>query len=133
VHYATAHETALKVRELSGIPAEALSPPDLVHGPIAAVTRRSAAWLVASERRAGHDLVALWSELRQRAGATVAVAADPALLERADVAVRLPEVPEWAAPVLAVISGQVAALRIAELRGVPVDAPHGLRKVTLTV
>ena len=102
-------------------------------GPIAAAGPRSTAWLAASERHVASDVSALWSELRQRSGATVAVARDPAVLTRADVAVRLPDVPEWAAPLLAVIPGQAAALRLAEARGVDIDSPHGLRKVTLTV
>src|SRR4051794_15921846 len=45
--YAAAHETALKLRELSGIPAEAFSPPDLLHGPVAALDRRTALWVIA--------------------------------------------------------------------------------------
>jgi glucosamine--fructose-6-phosphate aminotransferase (isomerizing) len=133
LHYPTAHETALKVRELTGVPTEAFSPPDLVHGPIAAVGPRSAVWLAAGERQVESDVATLWNELRHRSGATVAVARDPVVLERADVAVRLPDVPGWAAPLLAVIPGQAAALRLAETRGVDVDSPHGLRKVTLTV
>jgi glucosamine--fructose-6-phosphate aminotransferase (isomerizing) len=133
LHYATAHETALKVRELTAIAAEAFSPPDLVHGPIAALGPRSAAWLTASERHVASDVAALWSELRQSVRATVAVARDPTVLERVDVSVRLPDVPEWAAPLLAVIPGQAAALRLAEARGVDVDSPHGLRKITLTI
>ena len=36
-HYATAFEAALKLRELAGIVAEAYSPADLLHGPIATV------------------------------------------------------------------------------------------------
>lgn len=39
---------------------------------------------------------------------------------------------EWLAPFIAVIPGQVAALRLGELRGVDLDRPHGLSKVTLT-
>jgi glutamine---fructose-6-phosphate transaminase (isomerizing) len=55
------------------------------------------------------------------------------LLDAADVGVRIPEgIPEWAAPMLAVIPGQAAALRLGELRGVDVDHPPGLHKVTLT-
>src|SRR5437660_1799490 len=37
VNYATAHEIALKIRELSGLVVEAYSPADLMHGPIAAI------------------------------------------------------------------------------------------------
>jgi hypothetical protein len=40
--------------------------------------------------------------------------------------------PEWLAPIVAVISGQAAALRMGELRGVDVDQPHGLSKMTVT-
>jgi glutamine---fructose-6-phosphate transaminase (isomerizing) len=130
LHYATAHETALKVRELAGIPAEAFSPPDLLHGPIAALGPRSAVWLTAGERHLDRDLAALWGELRERAGVTVAVTRDQHL--EADVVVRLPDAPVWAMPILAVVPGQAAALRLAEVQGVDVDAPHGLHKVTLT-
>ena len=42
------------------------------------------------------------------------------------------ELPEWLAPIVAVIPGQVAALRLGELSGVDLDQPHGLGKVTLT-
>jgi glucosamine--fructose-6-phosphate aminotransferase (isomerizing) len=130
--YATAYETALKLREMTATPAEAFSPPDLLHGPIAAVSKRAAAWLVAAEPRLGSDLGALWRDLHARSRMQVAVAADPAALALADVAVPLPDVPEWAAPIVAIAAGQVAALRLAELRGVDADAPNGLHKVTLT-
>ena len=41
-------------------------------------------------------------------------------------------VPEWLSPLLAVIPGQAAALRLATVRGGDVDRPAGLTKVTLT-
>ena len=44
----------------------------------------------------------------------------------------MPGIPEWLSPLAAVIPGQVTAMRLAELRGVDVDAPLGLQKVTLT-
>jgi glucosamine--fructose-6-phosphate aminotransferase (isomerizing) len=44
----------------------------------------------------------------------------------------LPGVPEWLSPLVAVIPGQLAALRIAAMRGVDLDHPGGLSKVTLT-
>ena len=40
--------------------------------------------------------------------------------------------PDWVSPLTAVIPGQVAAMRLAELRGADLDNPHGLSKVTLT-
>ena len=41
-------------------------------------------------------------------------------------------VPEWVSPLVAVVPGQLVALRLAELRGVDLDNPLGLSKITLT-
>ena len=128
LHYSTARETALKLRELSGIPAEGLSPPDLLHGPVAALTPSVALWIVGDEPGPR-----LFAELRERAGVSVAVSADPELLHQADIPVPLPPgLPSWAAPIVAIAPAQAAGLRLAEVRHVPVDHPHGLSKVTLT-
>jgi glucosamine--fructose-6-phosphate aminotransferase (isomerizing) len=128
LHYATARESALKLRELTGIPAEGLSPPDLLHGPVAALAPSVGLWLVGDEP--GPEL---FEQLRLRAGVSVAVSRDPDLLVQADVAVALPAgLPAWAAPIVAIVPAQAAALRLAEIRGVAVDSPHGLWKVTLT-
>jgi glucosamine--fructose-6-phosphate aminotransferase (isomerizing) len=132
LNYATAHETALKLRELSGTPAEAFSPPDLLHGPVAALGPATGLWVVSVGGGRQPDS-ALTGALRERVGGMVAVSDDAELLADADVAVRLPDgLPAWVAPLAAVVPGQVAALRLAELRGVDIDAPHGLSKVTLT-
>jgi glucosamine--fructose-6-phosphate aminotransferase (isomerizing) len=41
-------------------------------------------------------------------------------------------VPEWLSPLTAVIPGQVTGMRLAQLRGLDIDRPAGLNKVTLT-
>ena len=64
LQFPTAHETALKVRELSGIAAEAFSLPDLVHGPIAALGRSGALWLVSTAGREQPDEA--WFETLRR-------------------------------------------------------------------
>jgi glucosamine--fructose-6-phosphate aminotransferase (isomerizing) len=118
LQFPTAHETALKIRELSGTPAEAFSPPDLLHGPVAALHASGALWLIGAVDPIAFD------------GLTVAVGAAPG---PADIAVALPaDLPPWVAPMIAVLPGQAAALRLGELRGVDLDHPHGLHKVTLT-
>ena len=43
-----------------------------------------------------------------------------------------PGLPDWVGALAAVVPAQAAALRLAELRGVEVDRPNGLTKVTLT-
>lgn len=124
--YSAACETALKVRELGGVPAEAFSPPDLRHGPIAALDGRGAIWSVDPHEAALDDLDA-------RAAVSVRVGPSAEIGEAATVAIPLPlEAPSWVRSLLAVIPGQAAGLRLAELRGTDVDRPHGLSKVTLT-
>jgi len=63
----------------------------------------------------------------------VVVADDARLLARADVPLPLVQgVPEWLSPLVAVIPGQLAALKLARMRGIDLDRPLGLSKVTLT-
>jgi glucosamine--fructose-6-phosphate aminotransferase (isomerizing) len=129
---ATAYETALKLRELSGLPAEAFSLPDLLHGPVAALQAGGAVWLISIGAQL-QPTAAEFSSLHELAGIGIAVSDSAEFTSRADIAVAMaPEVPAWLSPLLAVIPGQAAALRLAELGGHDVDRPRGLRKVTLT-
>jgi glucosamine--fructose-6-phosphate aminotransferase (isomerizing) len=131
--FAAACESALKLRELSGIPAEAFSPPDLIHGPVGALDRATGLWIVVGAAKLEADALEALARIRARTGPTVAVAADPRVLELASVGVPLADgLPDWVAAIVAVIPAQAAALRLAERRGVEVDHPHGLTKVTLT-
>ncbi len=131
--YATAFETALKVRELSGRPAEAFSPPDLVHGPVAAIDERTPLWVASGGVDTSHEAMDVLRGVGARAGLTIAVSADPRVLALSDMAVPIAKgLPSWAGAIVAVVPGQAAALRLAELGGVDLDAPHGLSKVTLT-
>jgi glucosamine--fructose-6-phosphate aminotransferase (isomerizing) len=124
--FSTACETALKLRELSGIPAEAFSPPDLMHGPIAALHPPAGTWLIDPS---GDELGAVM----KRVTPGVIVSADQRALALARVPVTLPPgLPDWVASILAVLPGQAAGLRLAERTGSDVDNPHGLRKVTMT-
>ncbi len=128
---ATAYETALKLRELGGVIAEAFSLPDLIHGPVAALSEAGAVWLISTSGRDQPDRRDL-EVIGGSGGLTVAVTDRADVLGAVDIDVRIPQVPEWLAPLLAVIPGQAAALRLGELAGVDVDRPHGLSKVTLT-
>jgi glutamine---fructose-6-phosphate transaminase (isomerizing) len=124
--FSAACETALKLRELSAIPAEAFSPPDLMHGPIASLHPPAGTWLV---EPAGDELAAV----AQRVVPSVIVSREEGALSAAQVPLRLPAgVPDWVAAILAVVPAQAAGLRLAELGDGDVDNPHGLHKVTLT-
>jgi glutamine---fructose-6-phosphate transaminase (isomerizing) len=131
--YGTAFEVALKVRELTGMLAEAFSPPDLLHGPIAAVDDHVGALLIAPAEPSAISQRELLGPLRERGASVAAISSDPELLEAVDLALPLAsEPPAWLTPVTAVLPGQVLAGAIARARGRDVDAPVGLRKITET-
>jgi glucosamine--fructose-6-phosphate aminotransferase (isomerizing) len=135
----TAHEAALKITELSGILVAPYSPADLRHGPVAAVGPDVPVLLIAPEEPSRDSVFDLLPVLRGR-GAPVLLVAHPtpgraaAALAAADVALPLPGDPvaPWLTPVVAVVPAQLLAARLAALRGVDVDRPGGLDKVTLT-
>jgi glutamine---fructose-6-phosphate transaminase (isomerizing) len=133
VNYGTAFEIALKIRELSGLVVEAYSPADLMHGPIAAIRVGWPVIVVAPTGPARPSVEDLVLPLRDRGARIIAVSDVSAVLRRAQTRLPLvPRVPEWLSPLTAVIPGQLTALRLAQMRGLDIDRPVGLNKVTLT-
>jgi glutamine---fructose-6-phosphate transaminase (isomerizing) len=133
VNYGTAFEIALKIRELSGLVVEAYSPADLMHGPIAAIRPGWPVVVVAPTGPARPSVEGLVLPLCERGARIIAVSDVDAVLRRAQTKLPLvPRVPEWLSPLTAVVPGQLTALRLARLRGLDIDRPAGLEKVTLT-
>jgi glucosamine--fructose-6-phosphate aminotransferase (isomerizing) len=133
VNYATSFEIALKMRELSGTLFEAYSAADLMHGPVAAVTPGWPVIAVAPTGPAFPAMSEAIDAIARRGARLMIVSDDGELLQRADVPLPLlPGVPEWLSPLVAVVPGQLVALRLAQLQGSDVDHPSGLSKVTLT-
>ena len=133
VNYATSFEVALKIRELSGLLFESYSAADLMHGPVAAISEGWPVLAIAPRGPAFDVLAESLDALRARRPRLLVVSDDERALARADVALPLwTVVPEWLSPLVAVVPGQLAALRFARLRGIDLDSPLGLSKVTLT-
>ena len=133
VNYGTAYEIALKIRELSGLVVEAYSPADLLHGPIAAIQPGWPVIVVAPTGPARPSVEEVVVPLKERGARVIAVSDVAAVLRRAHTRLPLvPRVPEWLSPLTAVIPGQVAGMQLAQLRGLDIDSPRGLAKVTLT-
>ncbi|MFL5954541.1 MAG: SIS domain-containing protein [Gaiellaceae bacterium] len=133
INYCTSFEIALKIRELSGLLFESYSAADLMHGPVAAI---GPGWPVIAVAPKGPALGAMTEaveKVAERGARTVVISDDEGTRERGEIGLTLvPGVPEWLSPLLAVVPGQLAAMRLAQLRGVDLDAPLGLSKVTLT-
>ena len=133
VNYGTAFEIALKIRELSGLVVEAYSPADLMHGPIAAIREGWPVIVVAPSGPARPSVEGLVLPLRERGARIIAVSDVAAVLRRAQTKLPLVlRIPEWLSPLTAAVPGQLTALRLAQQRGLDLDHPAGLAKVTLT-
>jgi len=133
VNYGTSFEIALKIRELSGLLFESYSAADLMHGPVAAIGQGWPVIAVAPSGPAFEVMAEAAVELGRRGARLLVVSDDEALLARAAMPLPLlPGVPEWLSPLVAVVPGQLVALRLAQQRGSDLDKPLGLSKVTLT-
>jgi glucosamine--fructose-6-phosphate aminotransferase (isomerizing) len=120
-------ETALKLKETTGIVAEGYSAADLRHGPVAIVDEGFPVLAFASAGPAAADVEALVADLRVRK-ARVWVVGDLVGAE-----LPIPDgLPEQVAPIVAVVRGQQIARHLALLRGIDPDRPLGLSKVTIT-
>jgi glucosamine--fructose-6-phosphate aminotransferase (isomerizing) len=124
--YPAALESALKVRESAGLPAEGWSAADLRHGPIAAVQPGAAVVGLSVAGPAEQDTLGLLAELKSRGVDTISVG------NAAEADVALPRGNEALAAVPAIVRGQQLALATARRRGVDPDQPFGLSKVTAT-
>ena len=133
MNFGTAHEVALKIRELSSLVVEAYSPADLMHGPIAAIGSGWPVVAIAPNGPAQESVISVFAALEERGARLLVISDSESALAHADVPLPLVAgVPEWLSPLTAVVPAQVTAMRLAGLRGLDVDNPAGLRKITLT-
>ncbi|MDE2818521.1 MAG: SIS domain-containing protein [Chloroflexota bacterium] len=131
-NYATACEISLKVKELTYIASEGYSEADFRHGPIAVVQRGYPLILVAPQGKACAAMRDIFGVVEEKGAETLLISDDEDLLGGATQAMRIPAAPEWLSPIIAVMPGQVFAMRQALARGYEVDKPRGLSKVTIT-
>lgn len=132
-NYATAFETALKIKELTYLLAEPYSTADFKHGPIALVEPGFPLVIVAAGSTLKAELDAFRVSLRER-NATVTVIGDednPALPGEHYIPISA-QLPEWLSPIAAVAPGQLLAYHLAFARGHNPDQPRTISKVTLT-
>jgi len=126
---AIAQEAALKLKETSGIQAEAFSSAEVRHGPMELIGRDYPLLVFAPRGPEQAGLLALARDMRER-GASVLLAAPPdvdgaalPLASTADAALD---------PVAAILSFYVMAAALAAARGRNPDEPRYLNKITET-
>ncbi|MCD4687544.1 MAG: SIS domain-containing protein [Anaerolineae bacterium] len=132
-NYCTAFEINLKVKELCYITGDAYSEADFRHGPIAVVGPGFPVLVIAPKGKAQGVILDLIDKLHEKQAELIVVSNDDTAFTHAQNTLRLPvDIPEWLSPVVAVLHGQVFAMRLAIAKGYAVDQPRGLTKVTVT-
>jgi glucosamine--fructose-6-phosphate aminotransferase (isomerizing) len=131
---AIAMEGALKLKEVSYIPADAYPAGEMKHGPIALLSEETPVVCVATAGPLQDKLHSNISEVRARGARVTAVACetDLAAHAHADDVVRVPAASPELQALLAVIPLQLLAYHVAVARGLNVDQPRNLAK-TVTV
>ncbi len=132
IQYATAREWALKLKELAGVLADPYSAADFQHGPIALIGEGFPVLAIATRGPALAGMAELLARLRDARARLLVLSDDPDTRALGD-GVALPAgVPEWLAPLVAIIPAQLFAYHLARARGLDPEAPRHLSKVTLT-
>jgi glucosamine--fructose-6-phosphate aminotransferase (isomerizing) len=131
--YATAMEWALKLKEIAGVAADAYSAADFEHGPISMIEPGYPIMAVATTGPALAGLAELLERLRAKDADLLVFSDDSAVRALGRGSAALPAaVPEWLAPIVAVLPCQLFAYHLAIASGRDPEAPPNLNKVTLT-
>ena len=132
--FATAHEWALKLKELAQVGAEPYSTADFQHGPMAMVSRGFPVLAVAPDGAMFGDVMSLLQTLvAERGVELVAISNREEALSIATVPVRLPSaLPEWLSPLVSVVPAQLFCYHLTRAKGLDTENPHRLNKVTRT-
>ena len=132
--YATAHEWALKLKELTYVVAAPYSTADFLHGPVAILDQGFPVLAVAPLGGVYPDMFGLLKDLVDKRGVRLLVVSNAdETLALAETPLRLPaELPPWISPMVTVVPAQLFSYHLARAKGLDVEHPRGLQKVTRT-
>jgi glucosamine--fructose-6-phosphate aminotransferase (isomerizing) len=131
---ATAAEWSLKLKELAYVRAQGYSTADFQHGPSASLAPGGHLLAVSAAGPMREELLSVLAGLREeRRAQVVMVSGQPSDAAVADSHIPFPDtLPEWLSPLTAIIPMQLFCYHLATAKGLELETPRGLRKVTLT-
>jgi glutamine---fructose-6-phosphate transaminase (isomerizing) len=127
-------EGALKLKEISYIPADAYAAGEMKHGPIALLDESTPVVAVATDGPLVDKILSNMEEVRARGADVIAVATEGSdkVTEAADQTLFVPRTDWLLQPIVAIVPLQLLAYYIAREKGLNVDQPRNLAK-TVTV
>ncbi|MGE5196910.1 MAG: glutamine--fructose-6-phosphate transaminase (isomerizing) [Deltaproteobacteria bacterium] len=130
INYPSALEGALKLKEISYIPAEGYAAGEMKHGPIALIDEYRAVVCIAPASKVYEKMVSNIQEIRSRRGKIIVIATegDDKAKELTREVIYIPKVDEFFSPLIVALPLQLLAYHIAIKRGCNVDQPRNLAK-----
>ncbi len=130
LNYPSALEGALKLKEISYIPAEGYAAGEMKHGPIALIDEYRAVVCVAVQSGTYEKMISNIQEILSRKGKIIAIATegDQTIRDHSHEVFFVPSTHPLLTPLLAVIPLQLFAYYVAVSRGCDVDQPRNLAK-----
>jgi glutamine---fructose-6-phosphate transaminase (isomerizing) len=127
-------EGALKLKEISYIPADAYAAGEMKHGPIALLDESTPVVAVATDSPVVEKILSNMEEVRARGADVIALATEGShqIEEAADQTLFVPRTDWILQPIVAIVPLQLLAYYIAREKGLNVDQPRNLAK-TVTV
>ena len=132
-NYSTAFEVALKVKELTRVVTVPYSSADFKHGPIATIQKGFPLIVISSSGRMGDHIDEFTVKVMAMGAELIVISDQDSLLEKSRLGFRMAAgIPEWLSPIANVLPGQLFARQLALEKGLNIDRPEGITKVTET-
>lgn len=130
INYPSALEGALKLKEISYIPAEGYAAGEMKHGPIALIDEYRAVVCVAVQSETYEKMISNMQEILSRQGKVIAIATqgDKTIPNHAHHVIFIPSTNPILTPLLVALPLQLFAYEVAVNRGCDVDQPRNLAK-----
>jgi glucosamine--fructose-6-phosphate aminotransferase (isomerizing) len=130
INFPSALEGALKLKEISYIPAEGYAAGEMKHGPIALIDEYRAVVCIACESKVYEKMISNLQEISARGGRIIAIATrgDTKMKDQTTEVIFIPKCNELFSPFLVALPLQLIAYHIAVQRGCDVDQPRNLAK-----
>ncbi|MFA5088551.1 MAG: isomerizing glutamine--fructose-6-phosphate transaminase, partial [Candidatus Omnitrophota bacterium] len=130
INFPSALEGALKLKEISYIPAEGYAAGEMKHGPIALIDEYRAVVCITPQADTYEKMISNMQEILSRKGKIIAIATegDATIKDHAHAVIYIPPTNPVLTPLLVALPLQLIAYYIAVHRGCDVDQPRNLAK-----
>jgi len=130
IHFPSALEAALKLKEISYIHAEAFAAGEIKHGPLALLEENTPVIAILTESHVFEKTLSNVKEISARMAPVIAVIDDPDRVEKgvADHFIRVPKTHPLLSPFVVAVALQLYSYYAADARGCAIDKPRNLAK-----